>query len=72
MSGYVTQTAYYATFNIFVRASDTAGTSVGWNSGYFDPTLSTLPSRGFSVTCNLPSGLAIVSTYAYYDEDVGS
>ncbi|MFT3897592.1 MAG: hypothetical protein QM719_07835 [Thermomonas sp.] len=72
MSGYVTQTAYFATFNIFVRASDTAGTSVGWNSGYFDPSLSTLPSRGFSVTCNLPPGLAIIGTYAYYDEDVGA
>jgi hypothetical protein len=38
----------------------------------FDPALSTLPSRGFSVTCNLPPGMAIVSTYAYYDEDVGA
>jgi len=72
MSGYATQTAYYSTFNIFVRASDTAGTSIGWNSGYFDPSLSTLPSRGFSVTCNLPPGMAIISTFAYYDEDVGS
>jgi hypothetical protein len=72
MSGYPTQTAYYSTFNIVVRASDTAGTSVGWNSGYFDPTMSTLPSRGFSVTCNLPPGMAIVSTFAFYDEDVGS
>jgi hypothetical protein len=34
--------------------------------------LSTLPSRWFSVTCNLPPGMAIVSTYAYYDEDVGA
>ena len=72
MAGYVTQTAYYSTFDIFVRASDAAGSSVGWNSGYFDPTLSTLPSRGFSVTCNLPPGMAIVSTFAFYDEDVGS
>jgi len=72
MSGYVTQTAYYSTFNIFVHASDTAGTSVGWNSGYFDPSLGTLPSRGFSVTCSLPPGMAIVGTYAFYDEDVGS
>lgn len=72
MSGYVTQTAYYATFNIFVRASDTAGMSTGWNSSYFDPSLNTLPSRGFSVTCNLPPGMAIVSTYAFYDEDVGA
>lgn len=72
MSGYVTQTAYYSTFNIVVRASDSAGTSVGWNSGYFDPSLSTLPSRGFSVTCNLPPGMAIVSTSAYYEEDVGA
>jgi hypothetical protein len=72
MAGYVTQTAYYSTFDIFVRASDAAGTSVGWNSGYFDPTLGTLPSRGFSVTCNLPPGMAIVSTFAFYDEDVGS
>jgi len=72
MSGYVTQSAYYATFNIYVQASDQAGTSVGWNSGYFDPSLGTLPSRGFSVTCNLPPGTSIVGTLAYYDEDVGS
>ena len=72
MSGYGTGGAYFSTFSIFVRASDTAGTSVGWNSGYFDPSLDTLPSRAVSVTCNLPPGMAIVSTYAYYDEDVGS
>jgi hypothetical protein len=34
--------------------------------------LATLPSRAFSVTCNLPPGMAIVSTFAYYDEDVGA
>jgi hypothetical protein len=72
MSGYVTNTAYYATFDNFVRASDVYGVSIGWNSGYFDPSSSTLPSRGFSVTCNLPPGMAIVSTLAFYDEDVGS
>lgn len=72
MSGYPTQKAYYSTFDIFVHASDTAGTSIGWNSAYFDPSLATLPSRGFSVTCNLPPGMAIVSTLAFYDEDVGA
>jgi len=72
MSGYPTQTAYYSTFNILVRASDTAGVSIGWNSAYFDPSLGTLPSRGFSVTCNLPPGMAIISTLAFYDEDVGA
>lgn len=72
MSGYPTQVAYYSTFSVFVRASDTAGTSIGWNSGHFDPSLDTLPSRGFSVTCNLPPGMAIVSTLAFYDEDVGA
>jgi len=72
MSGYGTGGAYFSTFDIFVRASDQAGTSVGWNSGYFDPALSTLPFGAFSVTCNLPPGMAIVSTFAFYDEDVGS
>lgn len=72
MSGYPTQTAYYSTFNIFVRATDTAGVGVGWNSAYFDPSLGTLPSRGFSVTCNLPPGMAIINTLALYDEDVGA
>ena len=72
MSGYGTGGAYFSTFNIFVRATDQTGISVGWNSGYFDPSLSTLPSRAVSVTCNLPPGMAIVSTFALYDEDVGA
>ena len=72
MSGYGTGGAYFSTFSIFVHASDTAGTAVGWNSSYFDPSLDTLPSRAVSVTCNLPPGMAIVSTYAFYDEDVGA
>ena len=72
MSGYGTGGAYFSTFSIFVRATDQSGVSVGWNSAYFDPSLGTLPSRAVSVTCNLPPGMAIVNTFALYDEDVGA
>ncbi len=69
----VTGTGNAGQTNLYVTKSVSLpnGNAVGWDGNDFDADDGTIPSLYFSVSCKLPPGVGITSTFIQFTEGVG-